>query len=275
MRLVVFGFGLLIAAVMALQAQAAVPAVAQAETEVSLDAGVMHTQYHENLSPGDDEDGLTAGFGVGAAALLPILRGWNPDLYTSLQYDFNAGDIHYGGHYQFTGAPVNATDNAVFNRIEARIGLGYQFPGIGVEAIPFLAAGYQAWNRNINNKGVIGTDEFYHSGFAGGGMRLDVPVAPRLVASIDGELLGLVGGGITIDNLGLDQDFGPSGEQRVNLGLDDAVAGRLHVFGRLFWEHFNYSGSRPQVYRSFFLVHEPLSVTTQFGADVGVAYSFY
>ena len=102
-----------------------------------------------------------------------------------------------------------------------------------------------------------------------------MPVAPRLVASIDGELVGLVGGGITIDNLGLDQDFGPSGEQRVNLGLDDAVAGRLHVFGKLFWEHFNYSGSRPQVYRSFFLVHEPLSVTTQFGADVGVAYSFY
>jgi hypothetical protein len=278
MRRVVLRAGLLLACAFlpaALPAEAAVPAVAQAETAVTLDAQVMHTQYHENLDPGDDENGFTPGFGIGASALVPLLRGWNPDLYTALNYDFDAGNLHYSGHYLFTGAPVTATDNAVFNRIEVKIGLGYQIPGNGIELIPFLAAGYQAWNRNINNKGAIGTDEFYHSAMAGGGVRLDLPVTQAFVASFDGEILGLVGGGITESNLGVDQDFGPSGAQRVSLGLDDAFDGRFHLTGTLFWQHFTYSGSKPQVFDFIYLLHEPLSSTVQLGASFGIAYSFY
>lgn len=254
-------------------ARAAVPAVAQAETAVRLDAGAMHTQYHENLSPGDDESGVTPGFGVGISALLPILRSWNPDFYAALNYDFNAGDLHYAGHYQ-NGIPTTAADNAVFNRIEARVGLGYQFP-VGVEVIPFLAAGYQAWNRNINQQGGIGTDEFYHSALVGGGMRLDIPVTRALVASFDSEMLALVAGGISLDNLGLDQNFGPTGAERISLGLDESCYNRLHLTGILFWQHFDYSGSKSQPYDFFYLVHEPLSSTVQFGASVGVSYSFY
>jgi hypothetical protein len=274
MRLLAFSFGLLLTASAALPAAAAVPEVAQAETTVRLDAGAMHTQYHENVTPGDDENGFTPGFGVGASALLPLMRGWSPDLYTALDYDFDAGNIHYGGHYVFSGAPASATDNAVFNQLEAKIGLGYQFTGIGIELVPFIAAGYQAWNRNINNKGVIGTDEFYRSGLVGAGVRLDLPLTTALVASFDGESLALVGGSIALNNFNTNQSFGPTGSQRISLGLDDAFDGRFHFTGSLFWQHYTYSGSKPQVYDFIYLLHEPLSTTTQFGANVGVAYSF-
>jgi hypothetical protein len=256
------------------RARAATLETAAADTSVQLDIGAMHTQYHENLTPGDDENGPTAGFGVGAGALLPIRPGWNPDLYTALNYDFSAGNIHYGGHYIESGQPASATDNAVFNRIEAKIGLGYQIPGNGGELIGFLAGGYQAWNRNINQKGVIGTDEFYHSFLLGGGIKLDTPLSPTIVASVSGEMLALLGGGIALDNFHLNQSFGPSAAQRVTFGLDDALSGRLHIVASTFWQHFNYSGSRPQVYDFDYLIYEPLSTTTQFGGSIGVAYSF-
>jgi hypothetical protein len=275
MRRILISLVGLLAVMLASPALAAAPEIAQAETAVDLNAGVTNTRYHENLVPGDDENGVTPGFGVGAAALLPLLRGWNPDLYTALNYDFDAGNLHYSGHYVLSGAPTTATDNAVFNRVEAKLGLGYQFPGIGVELIPFFAAGYQSWNRNINSKGVTGTDEFYHSALLGGGMRLDLPITPGWVGSVDGEVLGLVGGGIALNNFGSDQDFGASGAQRVSLGLDDALSGRFHLTGTLSWQHFNYSGSKPQVVEFVYLIHEPLSVTTQMGINLGLAYSFY
>jgi hypothetical protein len=276
-----FGVGLAASVLLAVPgARAAVPEVAAADTIVDINVAFMHTQYHENFpkdnSPqgyGDDEAGYSPGFGVGASALVPLRQGWNPDLYTSLDYDFNAGDIHYGGHYQ-SGGRLSATDNAVFNRIEAKLGLGFQIPGIGIEMIPFIAAGYQAWNRNINPKDAIGTDEFYHSGLLGGGIKMDFPVTPTLVVSLTPEVLGLVGGGIAINNLNLNQQFGPSAEQRVTFGLNDALSGRLHIIGSVYWEHFNYSGSKPQVFDTYYLVNEPLSITTQFGASIGVAYSF-
>jgi hypothetical protein len=277
MRLICFVFGCLLATLPALRALAAAPEVAQAETTVSLDLGAMHTQYHENASPGDDESGFTPGFGAGISALLPLRQGWNPDLYTALNYSFNAGNIHYGGHSLFFGTPLSATDNAVFNRVEARVGLGYEFPDDGIELIPYVAAGYQAWNRNINNKGVVGTDEFYHSGFFGGGARLDLPINPSWVASFDGEILALAGGGITSNSLGVSQNFGVSGAQRFSLALDHAINTRLHFKATIFWQHSNFSGSKPQVYNfQDFLVqiHEPLSTTTQFGTSLGLAYSF-
>jgi hypothetical protein len=247
--------------------------VAAAETNVNLSAAFMHFQYHENLTEGtgDDENGYSAGFGVGASALLVNDMIFNTDLYAALNYDFSAGNLDYGGHYLFTGLPATATDRAVFNRIEARIGIGFPL-NYGIEVIPFLAGGYQSWNRNDENKGTIGSDEFYSAGLAGAGIKLDVPLTPAIVASATGEVLGLVGADITNDNFGFSSGMGPSAEERITLGLDYVVQGPFHVFGTAYWEHFNYSGFKPKASTYYF--YEPLSTTTQFGANVGVAYSF-
>jgi hypothetical protein len=275
MRLKYLSLGIALAGLFATsEAQGACPAVAAAETIVNINAAFTHTQYHENATEGtgDDESGYSPGFGVGASALLPVTRDpVGPDLYTSFAYDFSAGDLHYGGHYLFSGLPATATDNAVFNRIEARIGIG--FPLIyGGESIPFITGGYQAWNRNDNQKGVIGSDEFYHTGFVGGGLKLDLPITAAAVISLTGEVLGLVGGGVTNNDFGISGNFGPSGEQRVNFGVDYNVTGRLHLISNLYWEHFNYSGFKPTA--SSYGLYEPLSTTTQFGGSIGVGYSF-
>ncbi len=276
MRVKRVGSSMLAAALLIIPAaRAASPEVESAETMMSIGVGALHTQYHENLNPGDDENGAAAGFGVGVSGLIPFYPGRPaaPDLYTSLNYEFNAGDLDYGGHYIATGAPAQATDNAVFNRIEARAGIG--FPLGESELIPFVAAGYQSWNRNINNKGVIGTDEFYHAGLFGGGLKLDVPLTPQLVASATGEFLAVAEAGISANGIGVIGSLGAAGEARITLGLDYAITPRLHAFASVYFDHFNYAGSRPN-YRVLpgYYVYEPLSTTTQFGGLAGVGYSF-
>jgi hypothetical protein len=254
--------------------------VLAAETNLNISGAFMHTQYHENFPPGsgDDENGYMAGFGVGASVLLPHLLVFpNVDLYSALNYDFSAGNLDYGGHYLSSGLPVQATDRAVFNRIEARLGLGFPLIG-GAELIPFIAGGYQSWNRNIENKGQIGTDEFYDTALLGGGVKLDVPLTPALVASASVEMLALIAGNVSFNNVNVNHGLGGSAEERAGLGLDYAVQGPFHVFADADWEHFNYAGNKPT--SSTYSpacgceLYEPLSTTTQFGVNLGVAYSF-
>jgi len=261
-------------------AMAAHNEIIAAESTLSLSAGFMHQQYHENLreGTGDDENGFTYGMGAGISGLVPnpLLRA---DVYTALNFDFNAGSITYGGHYLFSGLPATATDNAVFNRLELRFGPGFMLDD-GLEVIPFAAGGYQAWNRNVNQKDEIGSDEFYRAGLLGGGVRLDYAATPQLVLSATGEILAVVGGGTRSNNLGLNFEFGPTGEERVELGADYAVSGPFHVFGTFDWEHFDYSGSKLSaatldIGGFGYKFYEPLSTTTQFGANMGVEYSFY
>lgn len=252
-----------------------------AETNLRISGGFMHTQYHENLQPGDDESGYTPGLGVGASVLLPFTRNRpaSPDFYAALDYDIDAGNILYAGHLQEEdgGAPLDATDHAVFQRIEARLGVGFPLEN-GIESIPFFAFGYQAWNRNDTSAETIDGGEFYHSGLFGLGWKLDVPVTPTIVLSGDGEFLALAGGGITNPEIGYGLDFGRgfgvTPEERIELALDDQVAGHFHLFAKAFWEHFNYSGTHPEYYGDAGYAYEPLSTTTQFGLNVGAAYSF-
>ncbi len=249
--------------------------VLRAETNVRANAAFMHTQYHENITPGsgDDENGLTYGFGVGASVLMPLHPGnpISPDLYTSLDYDLSAGNITYGGHFLVGNAPVTAVDRAVFNRLEARIGVGFPLQN-GGELIPFFAAGYQAWNRNIDQRGSIGTNEFYETGLIGGGLKLDVPVTPRLVLSATGEMLAMIGANVTFDSFGISHSMGVSAQERISLGADYAVSGRFHAQANFYWEHFNYAGFSPTP--ATFGLYEPLSTTTQFGLNAGIAYDF-
>jgi hypothetical protein len=250
-------------------ARAAIPEVAAAETSLSFNLSGMHTQYHENLQVGDDESGYTPGAGVGISALVPY--GYETDLYSSLAFELNAGPIDYNGHYQ-TGQPLMATDNAVFNRIEARVGVGLPLAG-GTELIPFLASGYQAWNRNTDSKTTIDGGEFYHTFLFGGGFKLDQPVGPSVVLSFTGELLGLAGGNVQNNGIGFGRGMGVTAEELISIGLDYAITPRWHTFGSLYWEHFDYSGTHPEYFPGYY-VYEPLSTTTQFGVEAGVGYSF-
>lgn len=261
--------------------------VRAAETNLSIGLGVMHTQYHENITQGfgDDENGFSEGGNFGASVLLPnllVLR--NDDLYAALQLDVTGGNLTYGGHEEdlLTGeiSPITLTDRAVFLRFESRFGIGFPLRG-GMELIPFLAGGYQAWNRNIDvPDGGTGTDEFYDEALLGGGLKLDVPVTPKLVLSGTGEVLSMIAGNIDYDSFGENAGLGGSAQERVSLGADYAVTPHFHVTGSADWEHFNYAGNKyttnKEIQAGDFIyeISEPVSTTTQFGLNVGVAYSF-
>jgi len=254
---------------------AASPPVLAAENNFEINLDVMHTQYHENFPApgGDDEAGWDPGFGVGASVLLPTQPG-NPgalDYYASLAYNFNAGHIRYYGHTQLYqgNEPLDAADQAVFQRIEARLGAGFPILG-GGESIPFIIGGYQAWNRNVDFTYGVGGGEFYHSGLFGAGWKFDQPIGSALVASLTGAFYGLAGGGNSNAYIDFGRGFGVTPEERVDLGLDDAIAGHFHMFSSAFWEHFNYSGTRPDAFGDY----EPFNTTTQFGLNIGAAYSF-
>ena len=243
--------------------------IAAAETNLNISVGFMHTNYSEGAL--DSENGFTPGFGVGAGVLLPA--AWpNIDYYSAFSYRFNAGNLTYNGHYLFSGAPLTATDRAVFNNIDARIGLGFPLNGGALEVIPFLAAGYQSWNRNIDVNHALSTDEFYSSALVGGGVKLDVPLTSSIVASGSAEMLAMVGNHIDGNSIGVDFGMGNSAQERVSLGVDDALYGPWHLQATANLSHFNYAGSKPTVETYGF--YEPLSNTTQVGVNLGVSYSF-
>jgi len=270
-----FALGTILLAV-AHAAQAATPTVLDAETSVYLDANMMQTQYQVH-GGGQSENGFAPGFGVGASALLPTHPN-NPnnvDFYTALDYQFNAGNLSYNGGLFNTQTQVttsiSATERAVFQRIEARIGAGFQTGG--VEIIPFFAAGYQSWNRNVDITDVSISGDFYHAALLGFGGKLDVPVGDTLVASGTAEVLGLVGGGVTINNQDFGHSMGATPEERLEFGLDDAVGAHFHLFAKGYWEQFNYAGTQPVSY-GIYSLSRPFSTTSQYGVNIGAGYTF-
>jgi hypothetical protein len=269
LRLGIATFGISLLAAAPVMAQSAHSEIAAAETNLNVSLGFLHENYSEG--PLDSESGYMPGFEVGASVLLP--SAWsNIDLYSSFAYQFNAGNITYNGHYLVSGLPSTATDRAVLNHLEAKLGLGLPLVGGALEAIPFLSGGYQSWNRNIDNKGVIGTDEFYSSASLGGGVKLDIPVTATIVASGSAEMLDMLGSHVQSDSFGFGFNMGNSTQERVSLGLDDALAGPLHLLVSADMMHFNYAGSKPSI--GSYGLYEPLSNTTQVGMNLGVSYSF-
>jgi hypothetical protein len=274
MRVSRLGLGLAVAGCLAAPAtRAASPEVAAAETSLSISLGATGIDYKEDIRPQTDkENGAVPGIGVAMSGLVPY--GANTDLYSYLGYSFSAGPIGYNGFTQPVYQKLNATDNAVFNRIEARLGVGVPLQS-GAEVIPFIAGGYQAWNRNVDSKITIDGGEFYHAYLVGAGVKLDVPVNPQLIVSGTVEAFGMFGAHIENDGIGFSDGLGNAGEEKITLGADYAITPRWHTFADAYFEHFNYAGSKPDynVFPGFYVI-EPISTTYQYGGDVGVGFSF-
>lgn len=210
-------------------------AVATAETSVTLGAGFAQSSYSEHLTPGDAGAGFTPALTADAALLLPATG--NFDYYAALSYRFSGG----------SGSAVTSA--------EARLGAGLALAG-GAEIIPYIAAGYHGWN--ISGGGNTST---YSSPLAGAGTKLDLPLTNRLVASLGAEFLLLAGGSLSTKLQGVTLSAGSPGvtpEEHVELGLDGAAYGPMHVFAKAWVTHFTAAGA-----------------DTQTGVNLGIGYSFY
>jgi len=251
-------------------ALAADPAISAAETSVrlGLDAGYGH--YEENVTPQDTEAGALLGLTAGVSALTPDgLRGYGlPDLYTEVDYNFDAGFLNYHGNLQDAqNTPYQTRDNAYYNTAIVRLGLGAPLAG-GTELIPYVAGGYQNWYRNVG--GASGYGEFYQSGLIGGGLRLDVPGGQNLVVSAAAEGFAVLGGSVAVPSQDFSGNFGTSVEERVSLDADYRLTRTWHAFAGLGLTHYGYSGSKPGEFGEY----EPLSSTIQVNSMFGVAYGF-
>jgi hypothetical protein len=242
----------LAAAFCAAPARAASPAVAAMETSLFLGGGFMHQQAH-------GQSGISAGLSAGGGVLLPSGPADNFDYYASLAYDYNPG---------VAAAKLPNAEDASFNRVEARLGVGLPLAR-GVEVIPFLAGGYQQWHRPVLAGAGVWAAETCHAGLFGGGARLDIPLTSTLVAAGSGEVLALAAGGVSGNLRGVTVSpggFGVTPEERVTLGLDDALLGPLHIFAQAYWTHFTGSGAAAPYY-------EP-GGAMQEGVNLGIGYSF-
>lgn len=250
--------------------------ILRANNEMGLAATGTLMNYQERLpSPSDIESGWMPGFAAKYSLMgdyFPSL----PNLYFAVNYQFSSGDIAYHGALQ-DGTPLEGTDSAVTNRVVARLGMGLPLAQSWM-LTPYLAGGYQNWDRNL--QGPHGYTEKYSAGLVGAGLMLQYAPTRRLVLSANAQGFAVIGGGMTPsgsllqDNLGT-AGFGTSGEERVSLDADYRLNGSWHVYGGLDFTHFNYTGGPLNSPLAQLLgAAEPPSSTNLFGMQLGVAYGF-
>ncbi|WP_265637057.1 hypothetical protein [Acidiphilium sp. PA] len=245
------------------------PTVVAAETRVALGFVMQGTQYGEGFGGvSDRESGMLPGFTAEASRLGPLLG--LPGIYSGLVYDFAGGPLSYNGFIQGHAvprlSPYDSTDHARFNTVEVRLGRALTLSTV-VDVVPFVAAGYQTWYRDVGGAG--GYAEFYRAGIAGAGARFDVALSDRLVISATAAGFAVVRGRASAPALGFAAEFGTSGEETVHLGADWELSNALHLFAGLGVRHFNYAGSA--LNNGFY---EPPSSTLVVRSEVGVAFGF-
>ncbi len=249
-------------------AQTGNSAIVAANNEVGVAITGNLTNYQEHVTPGpaDTESGWQPGFALKGSYMGNLFGIHNA--YAAIHYARSSGNIGYYG--AVGGKPYNGTDSAIFNRVMARVGMGF---GIGGQSMvtPYISGGYQSWNRAL--QGPYGYTEDYRAGLVGAGALFQYAVTPRFVVSGDAEVLAVVGGGMTphIFNGRLGSaSFGTSAEEKIEAGWDYRVTGPLHVYSDVSFTHYNYTGGALAIHGA----SEPSSETNQFGMSLGIAYQF-
>jgi hypothetical protein len=251
-------------------AQAADPSIQAADTAVRLGIDAGYGSYAENVTPQDTENGALLGVSAGISALTPgpLVRFGAPDIYSDIQYDFSAGFLNYNGNLNNpVKTPYRTTDNAYYNNVVVRLGLGAPLMG-AMEFIPYIAGGYQNWYRNIG--GGHGYGEYYQAGLVGGGLRLDLAHGRAFVVSASAEGFAVIGGSINVASQNFNGQFGTSAQERVSLDADYRLNSAWHAFAGLGLTHYTYTGSKAGTDG----IYEPLSTTLQVNSTFGIAYGF-
>lgn len=262
---------LLIAGASAFSVASANSAIQKADNGIAIGVSGTLTNYQEAIPfiPSDIESGWQPGIHLGVNGL-HNLSGLS-HVYTHIGYDYSGGSIAYMGSYQ-NGTPVDTTDNAMFQRVMARIGKGFNVRTFGRDSLltPYLAGGFQDWNRSLQGPG--GYTENYSAKLIGGGVMFQTACTHRLVSTANVEVLAIMGGSMTPSGLPVDYgtaSFNTSGEEKISVGARYRIAGPWQLFAGMSLEHYSYTGGA-----LLYGAHEPPSETNQFSVDSGIEYSF-
>lgn len=254
--------------------------ILRANNEIGLAATGTLMNYQEHITQFNGQTDIESGWMPGFQVKYSLMGNYFsslPNLYFAVNYDYSNGDLHYQGFLQPSGAPFQGTDGAVTNRVVARLGMGLPLTQSWM-LTPYLAGGYQNWDRNL--QGSYGYKEKYSAGLVGAGFMLQFAPTRRLVLSANAQGFAVIGGGMTPsgnafeDHLGT-ASFGTSGEERVSLDADYRLNGSWHIYGGLDFTHFNYTGGPLNSPLAQLIgAAEPPSSTNLFGMQLGVAYGF-
>ncbi len=239
------------------------------EVGIAVTGNLINYQEHVPASygPSDTESGWTPGFNLKAISMGNL--GGIPNLYGQVNLTYDSGSIAYKGAVLYR--PYDDTDRSTMYRVVGRLGKGF-FLSPNAMVTPYLALGYQHWNRDL--VGPYGYVEDYSAFLFGIGAKGQYALTNRLVLGAHAEFLAVVNGHMTPKIRGLGNilgtsQFGMSGEEDVGLNVDYRIDGPVHLFGGLNYIHYNYTGGLFN-----FGAFEPFSATNLFRVEAGVAYSF-
>lgn len=248
-------------------------ALVNANNEIGIAAMGSLTNYQENVTPGpsDTESGWTPGV-MAKGSYMGSVAGVR-NLYSQVKLTYATGPIAYMGAVfnPSTGAvsPYDATDRSAMYRVTGRIGKGFSLDS-NLMVTPYVAAGYQHWNRHL--VGPYGYTEDYSSPLFGLGVKGQYALNASLVLGVNAEYLAVAGGRMTPNlyqgALGT-AHFGTTGEEVLGVDADYRLLQHVHLFGGVGYTHYNYTGG---LLRHGY--YEPSSATNLFEADAGVAYAF-
>jgi hypothetical protein len=241
--------------------------VANNEVGIAATGTLMNYQEHITEVPSDIESGWMPGFAVKYSLMGDYFGSMPSNMYFAIHYQFSSGSIAYKG--SVGGTPYDGTDDATTNRATARLGKGFSLSD-DMMITPYVAGGYQDWNRDL--QGPYGYVEDYHSDLIGAGVMFQYAINPRLVIGANLEGLAMIGGGMTphiYNGILGSASFDTSGQEKIGADIDYRVFSQWHFYGGLRYTHFNYTGG-PLKYGAF----EPSSSTNLFSMDAGVAYHF-
>lgn len=253
--------------------------IVAANNEVGIAATGTLMNYQEHFattgvlsSPIDDtESGWLPGFSVNLSGMNSNLI---KNLYLSLNYNYSSAGIAYKGasynpNIPNSARPLDSTDQATTQNFIGKLGKGL-FLGRNMMLTPYVAGGFQLWNRQLP-----GTHERYHSELVGAGLMYQYAPTARLVLGADMRVLALVGGGIKTSQWS--SGFGTSGEETVGIHADYKISGGWHVYGGLNFTHFTYTGTGIVTFyqgATKYIGKEPPSSTNLLGMSAGLAYSY-
>jgi hypothetical protein len=250
----------------------ATPAVVSVNREFYAAFDGQDTNYKETLPadvPGHDrEQGWTPGFGVGARWMGQAFGVDN--VFASIDYHRQSGNLTYIGTISGTNTPLDATSGLITNDVVGELGRGFLIsPRLLIT--PVIQAGYHSWHRNLG----AGNTEDYSHVLLGAAVRADYALTPRMVASLRLGVAGMIDPKIDIHYQGdYNQGLGGSAVLQAGGKIDYALTPQVHIFAAADAQHFSYGRSKGSPFGTDQIIFEPDSTTTQLVVGGGVAYAF-
>ena len=247
---------------------------------VEMGARFFYTDYEEDIDP--PQRSTNSGWLPGMYLDLGYRK--NNGLYLRFSGSYASGDLAYDGSDQNGTAIYFSNDPQKFYRFEANVGYVFQ-AGPNTSLVPYIGYGYRYWERGEANPSIGNYREVYDWHYLSLGIRIEHDLNSRWRVGIAAAANIMFMGRMKVSLSELDSGYNDPafnlGDRiglRITVPIRYALTGNWSVTGTPWYEYSPIGASDMELltYRGTgkSLVMEPSSTTTQYGFDLGIAYSF-